>query len=180
MFENVNSLIPYLVLLSHIVLGFLLFAIISRRLWGGSIQRFLGKNANLLALLVSLVAVIGSLFYSEVVGFEPCVLCWWQRIFLYPLVVIFGVAFWKKLPDAFLYAVPLALLAGIVSLYHAYAPLFIGSSILPCLAEGGDCSRVYVMAFGYITIPVMSLTIVTYVLLLAWVNKIFKNENSNS
>ena len=180
MLENILEALPYLVLISHVVFGILFLAIISRRSWGSKVQYFLGKNAVLGAFLISLVAVLGSLFYSELMGFEPCVLCWWQRIFLYPLLIIFGMAIWKRLPGAFLYAIPLTILAGLIALYHAYAPKILGSSLLPCLAEGGDCFKVYVSAFGYITIPVMSLTVVAYILLLAWAHRLYRNENSNS
>lgn len=178
MFESITSLIPYLVLFSHIAFGFLILAIIFRESWGKDIYNFLGKNANLFGFLISLLAIIGSLFYSEIVGFAPCVLCWWQRVFLYPLAVIFGVALWKKLPQVFLYAVPLALLAIVFAGYHSYTSLG-GTSVLPCTAVGGECSKVYVKAFGYITIPFMSLTIAFYILLLSWINKLYRNENSN-
>lgn len=137
---------------------------------------FLGKNAMVLALLVSLTAIVGSLFYSEVIGYEPCVLCWWQRVFLYPLVIIFGMAIWKKLSSAFLYSVPFVILGGIVAAYQSYISLG-GYSVLPCTAVGSACAKVYVMSFGYITIPLMSLTIAFYILLLAWVHKIYKNES---
>lgn len=176
MFENLASLLPYLVLVSHIVLGLLFLVVIFRHSWGEKAWALLGRNTNLLAFLISIIAIVGSLFYSEIIGFEPCVLCWWQRIFLYPLVIIFGIAIWKKLPGAFLYAVPFALLAVIVAGYHSYASLG-GTSILPCLAVGGDCAKVYVRAFGYITMPVMSLTIALYILLLAWADKIYRNES---
>ena len=179
MFNNLASLIPYLVLFSHFALLFIFLALISRKSFGAPVYNFVAKHALVLALVVSVVSVIGSLFYSEIIGFEPCVLCWWQRVFLYPLVVIFSIALWKELDSAFLYAVPLALLAGFFALYHAFGAMG-GAALLPCLAEGGECSKVYVKAFGYITIPVMSITISLFILLLAWANKIYRNENSNT
>jgi len=174
-----TTLVPYLVLASHIIFVFLVLTVIFRRSWGGGLIAFIGKQALWLAFLASLVAVVGSLFYSEVIGFEPCVLCWWQRVFLYPLVVIFGMALWKKNNSAFLYAVPLALLASLVSLYQHYASVS-GVSLLSCTAVGEACSKLYVLAFGYITIPLMGLTIGLYILLFAWISKIYRNENSNA
>lgn len=171
--ENINLGLSYLVLASHAALVIFLLAIIFRHSWGQMLQVFLGKNALVLALSVSLVAVMGSLFYSEVRGFEPCVLCWWQRVFLYPLPVIFGIALWKKDNQAFLYAVPLVVLAGLVAIYQYYAAFLGGTSLLSCTDAGGACSKVYVMAFGYITIELMSLTASLYILLLAWANKIY-------
>src|SRR3989338_2063143 len=105
MVENITFLLPYLALLSHAVLVVLFLALLSRHSWGAGLQVFLGKYTTVLACLVSLIAVVSSLFYSEIVGFEPCVLCWWQRIFLYPLVVLFGIALWRKDRSVFIYAV---------------------------------------------------------------------------
>jgi len=179
MVESVTSYIPLLVLVSHVIFVILLLALIFSNSWGRDIISWLGKHALPLAFLVASFAVVISLFYSEVVGFEPCVLCWWQRVFIYPLAVIFAVAVWKKISSAFLYAVPLALLGTLVALYHSYSN-FSGTSLLPCTAVGGACAKVYVLAFGYITIPSMSLTVLLYILLLAWANKIYEKNNSHS
>jgi len=179
MIETTAKLLPYKVLFSHILLIILFLALLFRNSWGAVLSRLIGKYALFLALFVSTAAVLGSLFYSNVMGFEPCLLCWWQRIFLYPLAIIFAVAIWKKNDFAFLYALPLALLAGIVAFYQAYAN-FGGLSILSCTAIEGACSKIYVMAFGYITIPVMSLTVSLYILLLIWADRIYKNEDRNS
>lgn len=179
MINNFLNLIPSLVLASHVVWIIIVLAIVFRNSWGRAIIAFIGRRALWLAFLTSIVAVVGSLFYSEIIGFEPCVLCWWQRIFLYPLVVIFGMAIWRKNSCAFLYAIPLAILAGIVSLYQSYVSLG-GASLLPCTALGGACDKIYVMAFNYITIPMMGLTIASYILLFAWINKIFTADEDRN
>ena len=179
MVENIVFLLPYLVLISHVVFVVLLLALIFRNSWGKNIQILLGKYALLLAFLISISAVIGSLFYSEIVGFELCVLCWWQRIFLYPLAIIFGVALWSRITSAFLYAVPFALLVALIAAYHSYVSLG-GVSLLPCTAAGEACSKVYVLAFGYITLPFMGLTVALYILLFAWADKIYSRENRNA
>ena len=200
MVENINFFLPYLALFSHIALVVLFLALVFRRSWGAGPQVFMGKHATTLAFLVSLAAVIGSLYYSEIAGFEPCVLCWWQRVFLYPLVIIFGIALWKparpnarlndlvgqdfgrsggKTTSAFLYAVPLVLGAALIAAYQSYVYLG-GASLLSCTALDGACSKIYVMAFGYITIPAMSLTVSLYILLLAWAHKIYEDENHNA
>ena len=160
----------------HVLLLVLVLALVSKTSWGRKIVKFCGEYAGPLAFLTALAALVGSLFYSEVVGYEPCVLCWWQRIFLYPLVPIFGLALWQRTRDAFSYAIPLATLSLIVSAYQVYANLGLGS-LLPCTAVGGACSKVYVLAFGYITIPVMSLTISLIILLLAWVKKVYDQDS---
>lgn len=177
--KNIASLLPYLVLVSHVVFIVLLLALVFRRSWGREITCWLGKHAVILALIVAMAAVVGSLFYSELIGFEPCVLCWWQRIFLYPLVIVFGMAVWKKAASVFLYAVPLAFAAALIAAYQSYVYLG-GDSFLTCTALDGACSKIYVMAFGYITIPMMSLTISLYALLFAWAYKIYRNEDCHT
>ncbi len=173
MIDKITLLLPYTALLSHFVFVVLLLSLIFRKSWGAKVANWLGRHALPLAFLVAILAVSGSLFYSEVVGFEPCVLCWWQRVFTYPLMIIFGTALLSRNKSAFLYAVPLSTLSAIVALYHSYVYLG-GKSFIPCTAVGGACSKIYVMAFGYITIPMMSLTIALYILLLAWANKVYK------
>lgn len=177
MISLVSPALPYAALLSHIVFVFLLLSVLFRDSWGGNITRSLGKHALPLSFAAAVSAVAGSLFYSEIMGFEPCVLCWWQRAFLYPLAVVFGTALWKKADNAFLYATPLALIAALIAAYQSYAYLG-GASLLSCTAAGGACERIYVMAFGYITIPTMSLTVAVYILLFAWTNKIYENRNA--
>ena len=179
MTEVIQIVLPYLALASHFLLVFLFVTTLFRHTWGRRPTAFLNKNSILLGFIVSLGAVLGSLFYSEVLGFEPCVLCWWQRVFLYPLPILFGVAIWKKSDSAFSYAVPMTLLAALIATYQSY--VFLGGvSLLSCTAIDGACSKVYVKEFGYITIPIMSLTASLYILLLAWANRIYLNENRNA
>lgn len=179
MTQTLQAIVPYLVVLSHIVLGLVFLATIFRHSWGKKIFSFVGSHALIIGLLVALGAVMGSLFYSEVVGYEACVLCWWQRLFLYPNLVLFAVALWKSDRSVFLYSAPLALLAGVVALYHSYV-YWGGESLLPCTSLGGACSKIYVMEFGYITIPSMSLTVALYFLLLWWINKLNKYSSTSS
>jgi len=78
------------------------------------------RNALLLAFawLVALVATLGSLYYSEVRNFIPCTLCWYQRIAMYPLVFILGIATWRNDPQIRPYALTLSLLGLFWSSYH--------------------------------------------------------------
>lgn len=177
MASTFQSLIPLLVLASHVVLVFLFLAILFKNSWGREVVAWIGKRSIALGFLVALASMTGSLFYSEIVGFPPCVLCWWQRVFLYPQVILFGMALWKKRSDVFVFSVPLVLLSTIVSFYHQYVYMG-GQSLLPCTALGGACSKIYVMAYGYITIPMMSLTAALYLLLLAWYHKTHAHRHS--
>jgi len=179
MIEAIRISLPYLALFSHFLLAALFVMAIFRDSFGKPVVNFIGKNSLLLGLLISLGAVLGSLFYSEILGYEACVLCWWQRVFLYPQLILFAIAFWKNDRSVFVYVAPLVSIAGVIALYQSYVYLG-GASLLPCTAAEGACSKIYVKEFGYITIPMMSLTVVLYYLLLAWINRLYTNENRNS
>ena len=110
-----------------------------------------------LCWLISLTSTIGSLFFSEVMEYPPCELCWYQRIAMYPLVLIFLVAAYKKMNDVFYYAFPLVFTGWVISLYHNLLHYeIIPESAAPC-REDVSCSTVYIELAGFITIPIMSL-----------------------
>ncbi|HLQ97240.1 MAG TPA: disulfide oxidoreductase [Candidatus Dormibacteraeota bacterium] len=117
------------------------------------------KTSETILLIIwiqALIATLGSLFYSEVMGFTPCELCWVQRIFMYPLVMIYGVAAFKK--DLSI-ALPGLFLSGIGMFISAYHYLL---QKLPSLQEVGascgivPCNTEYVNYFGFITIPFLA------------------------
>lgn len=112
------------------------------------------------ALAVSLSAVAGSLVYSNIIGYEPCVLCWWQRVFLYPIPILLVVALYKR-EIISRYVAVLAVPGAVLAAYHYYGQMF-NISALPCaapVAGGVSCASRYVFEFGYITIPMMSFTV---------------------
>jgi disulfide bond formation protein DsbB len=109
------------------------------------------------AFLFALGGSALTLFYSEVVGYLPCGLCWMQRVFLYPQVIILGIAIWKKHTVAADYIIALSVFGALVAGYQYYLQMG-GASFLPCPASGvSDCARRYIFEFGYITFPFMSL-----------------------
>ena len=110
-----------------------------------------------LAWAIALVATVGSLFFSEVMGLPPCVLCWYQRIAMYPLVVVIGSGIVLRDPRMKSYALPLCLAGLAVSIYHNL--LYYGvlpESIAPC-AQGISCTTQQIVWLGFITIPLMAL-----------------------
>ena len=177
MIQLAQTAVPYGILASHILFIFLFLAIIFRKSWGQEVTRFIGKYAIKFGFIIALFAISGSLFYSNIVGFEPCVLCWWQRVFIYPQVLLFAAALWHKKKDVFLYSVPMVLVAGILGAYQSYVYMG-GTSILPCTALGGACAKNYVFEFGYISIPTASLTISLFIILLAWAHRIYDKDSN--
>ena len=123
------------------------------------IKSFFQKNGLLFAWLVALFSTLLSLYYSEIVGFEPCSLCWWQRIFIYPQAIILGMAYFKKDFQATSYSLVLSIIGGIVALYQNYI-YYGGSHFFACDSSPTaiSCTKLYVFEFGYVTIPIMSLT----------------------
>ena len=118
----------------------------------------LGKKAMGLALIVATGATLGSLFYSEVMGLAPCQLCWYQRILMYPQVIILLVVLRQKRGYSWESGVA-AGIGGIISAYH----YLLQRSAVPnyfCNAVGysESCSTFFEMTYGYITIPLMALT----------------------
>ena len=129
-------------------------------------------NWNILFLCWLLVSVsaLGSLFFSYVMEFAPCVLCWYQRIFLFPLVLILAIGLFPFDKKVVKYALPLAIAGWLTAVYHnlLYAG-FIPKSIQPC-SQGVSCTEEYINLFGFLSIPVLSLlsfsTIVTLLIIL--------------
>lgn len=126
------------------------------------------------AWFVALVAMAGSLFFSEVMDLPPCILCWYQRIAMYPLVVIIAVGIATRDARWKFYALPLSLIGLAISIYHnlLYYHL-IPESITPC-KEGLSCTTVQIEWLGFITIPFMALTAFILISLLT----IFYRPNS--
>lgn len=112
------------------------------------------------AFTVAIVATMGSLFYSELAGYNPCKLCWVQRIFMYPQVMILGFALVKKFKrEVVYYSVGLSSIGAVVAAYHYYLQRW-GNSDTPCAVVGysESCAQIFVLTFGYITIPLMAFT----------------------
>ena len=120
-----------------------------------------GSNQILLyiAWTIALVATLGSLFFSEIMELPPCVLCWYQRIAMYPLVFILAIGILLKDKKVFVYAIPLCLIGLGIAVYHNL--LYYGiipESITPC-QKGISCTSRQIEWLGFITIPLMSLVV---------------------
>ena len=120
-------------------------------------------------LLVS-VSAMGSLFFSYVMEFAPCVLCWYQRIFLFPLVLILAIGLFPFDKKTVKYALPLAIAGWLTAAYHnlIYAGI-IPESLQPC-SQGVSCTEEYIDLFGFLSIPMLSFlsfsSIVTFLIIL--------------
>jgi disulfide bond formation protein DsbB len=108
-----------------------------------------------LAWAVATTATLGSLYLSEVAKFPPCILCWYQRIAMYPLVVVLGVAALRRDASVRWYAVPLAAIGAAISIYHYVLERFPNQVSFAC-EETNPCSTVWVWEFNFLSIPAMA------------------------
>lgn len=119
----------------------------------------LNKNWAILFSAWVLVAVstLGSLFFSYIMEFAPCVLCWYQRICLFPLVIILATGLFPLDKRIIKYSLPLAIAGWITAFYHnlLYSGI-IPQDLQPC-SKGVSCTEKYIDLFGFLTIPMLSL-----------------------
>lgn len=122
------------------------------------VARAVGPVAVPLALVVATVATLGSLYYSEIADFTPCLLCWYQRICMYPLVPILAVGAWRRDPSVRLYAAAFVVVGAPLSLYHWLVER------VPSLADSVACSATtpcsvpYFEELGFVTLAWMALS----------------------
>lgn len=132
-------------------------------------HKLIKENAALIAWAAAFFATTGSLFFSEILKWPPCILCWYQRIFMYPLVLIIGIGIWKKDRVMPLYALTLAGIGGLIALFHSLLQWkIIPDAVAPC-AQGVSCTTVHIKLLGFITIPSMSLGAFIIILASMWV-----------
>ncbi len=139
---------------------------------------FIDKHYLTLGFIFSLFAALFSLVYSEIINFLPCYLCWWQRVFLFPSVFIFGVAIWSKDRKIVKYALPLLSVGFIISVYQNFFYYFGEGSTLPCDSSGVSCYQKLVSEFsGYISIPMLALTTFVALITIVLVAHFHKKED---
>jgi disulfide bond formation protein DsbB len=160
--DQVSLFLALLAVLAEVGAAVLVVTLAGRLLspeaeWPRRVIASIGPLALVLAAVVATVATLGSLYYSEVADFPPCRLCWYQRIAMYPLVPILGIAAARRDRAVRWYALPLAVIGAAVSVWHVLVEHF------PSLESGAcdpvnPCSIVWVEQLGYLTIPAMALS----------------------
>lgn len=132
------------------------------------------------AWLIALVSTLGALFIGEVMGRTPCVLCWYQRIAMFPLAVVLGVACYLSDLNVRRYALPLAIGGGAIALWHSLLFAgFISEAIQPCTQTGPSCSGEDQVLFGYLPLPYLSLAAFSLISLLLFLS-VKRNKNESS
>lgn len=133
---------------------------------------FLKKHILYIAWIQSITATLGSLYYSEIRHFPPCALCWYQRIFLFPLVILIAVGILRKDKKLYLYVLPMSIIGSLIALYQVLLQKgVIPAAAVPCTLNV-SCTTSYVTYFGFITIPILSF--ITFVIITVYM-LIYKN-----
>lgn len=152
-----------LTLASQVCFAAILIAwLLERMRIANPIASLVASSGLTLMLTVAIVATAGSLFLSDIAGWTPCKLCWYQRIFMYPQVILLGIALWKKDRNIALHILLLSIIGALIAGYHyseqVMAALTPADPLKPCDTTGTSCASTPFFRFGYITIPMMALT----------------------
>lgn len=128
------------------------------------------------AWLIATVSALGALFFGEVMKLPTCNLCWYQRIFMFPLIVILPLALFPLDTRIKRYSVPLALVGWCFAGYHQLVVAgIIPEALRPC-TQGVPCSTTVIEWFGFLTIPLLSLAAFSAIVALL----LFPNPNEKS
>ena len=138
---------------------------------------YLGSYIFPVGLLASFFGMFLTLFYSQVLGFPPCDLCWYQRIFLFPQVFIFAYAWYRKDRSILPYILLLSLVGLLIAIYHHM--LQIGFDIMkPCSTApfAVDCAKPSFIEFGFVTFPFMAVVLFGFLSVVTFVALYFKRK----
>lgn len=114
------------------------------------------RFALVAAWVPAFLAMLGSLYFSEIAHYTPCTLCWYQRIAMYPLVLLLGIAAWRRDLGIRLYAIPLATIGAVIAGYHYLLEWFPEIDTGACTV-GIPCTQVWFRQFGFVSLPLLAL-----------------------
>lgn len=175
-FESVRFFFALLALAANVAtLGIIALGIAGRTGSGGAElrDRVFGALRGLelwLAFVVATIATLGSLYLSDIADLIPCTFCWYQRIAMYPLVPILGIAAWRKDHSVRIYAATLAGTGAVIAAYHRLMQAFPDLGGGSC-STGVPCTAAYFTLFGFVTIPYMALSGFLLILALLWIDR---------
>ena len=168
----INTLWSILTIIAQILSVALLVSIFVPKFKDTVFSRFFGTHGLAIAFIVSLCALVGSLIYSDILGYTPCKLCWFQRIFIYPETILLGMALWRKDFGIQIYGIVLASIGGLIAVFHYVGQLGFNPFGLECLVIGysASCAKNFVLQFGYITIPLMAVSACVLIVCSLWMS----------
>jgi disulfide bond formation protein DsbB len=175
----ISTLIGLIVSVFLLILFFLKTTQKSTPILEKSFYKNITKISLPCAWIVATISMVTSLYYSEVAGFEACTFCWYERISMYPLVIILGIASWRDDFKIKIYALPVSIIGMLISIYHYQLQLFPSQPAISCgTSPSGNsvpCTGSWLLEFGFISIPFMAFTgfllIISLLLLTDRINK---------
>lgn len=182
--DNITAVLSFFTLVSDVAI--VVFCVVLVLAWKSHTESLLQKTVDLvgkyalpLILVITATSIISTLYYSEIAGLEPCKLCWFQRIFLYPQFVIILVALIRKARAVTSYLISLSVLGAIVAIYH-YTLQWGGAPIIPCSADVAlSCSKRFFLEFGYITESMMALTAFLLIIILSYARNLYEKSGDD-
>ncbi|WHY97022.1 disulfide oxidoreductase [Peribacillus simplex] len=130
----------------------------------------------LFSWILSIIATAGSLYFSEILHYVPCTFCWYQRILMYPLVILLGRAFYEQDLKIYQYILPLSILGMLVSGYHYSLQKIPALKHFEMCQSGVPCSGEYINWLGFITIPFLAF--IAFTLITICMGLLMKKKNS--
>ena len=157
-------------------------AIVIRNAWREQTEliRFLQTYGLFIIFILSVTSIAGTLILQYADALAPCLLCWWQRVFMYPIGFISGIALFrgKKLSDIAEYVFALSFVGALIALYQHLLQVLPSGSLIPCDASG-DCAVRTVFEFGFVTLPWMAFTAFLVIGLIALITFLGRKASSN-
>ncbi len=129
------------------------------------------RFALFLAWIISLSALLITLYSSEIQNIPVCHMCWYQRVMLYPLSIILGIAIFRDDLKIYIYAMPLAIFGALFALYQYIEQMFPKLAPISLCSTGPSCSDIHLQIFGFITFPLLSLMAAIMISLLLLLSK---------
>lgn len=168
----------------YLILSVLQFIVKKPIIFYQSINRWIANKYIYIWLFATLSAIVWSLFYSEIMGYEVCRLCWYQRIFLYPQFFLFAIALFVKNSVLVINSLVLSSVGVFIAIYHYLLQISIintGSCDRnPAGEYTASCSQYFVMAYGYITIPLMAVSLFSVLLIAGIIHKKILSQNKKT
>lgn len=164
----------YLALLGQIAIGVVVLLYLMKVFFKSKtldqLRKKIAPRAYLLAFFLSLIATLASLFLSEVAKFQPCILCWYQRIAMYPQLLLFYIAIFRQERVLKPYLIMVNVLGAIVAAYHYALQIAPKGALLPCAKDltgvSVSCIEGYKFYLGYMSFPLMALTVFLLLIIL--------------
>jgi disulfide bond formation protein DsbB len=175
--EGYVATINYLLAAGTVLLGLLVCITLLTRVTTGvwfppSVDAYVRKVVLYIIAAWGVFAVIMSFWYSDVVGFTPCPLCWLARTMMFPLAVVGIVAAWRNDRNAWPYMVALSSVGMLITGYHhLYQMGIVSGTACKALEGAGDCAQRFVFEFGFVTLPLMGFVMFSAIALLAWIGR---------